>query len=231
MTRANKVTWKKHTPMKVKINPDFEKYKDFVVSMPQESYTLETVFCNKRNTVGTVRMDDGTPVVVKKFKRPTLVNCVVYTYFRLPKTQRAYNNALYLTQHGFDTALPIGYVEIFKNGFYHTGYFAQTFLPHETLRQAVARLENDEAEMSRLGSDFLDFLISMHEKDILMGDNNIDNFITHKDRGHYHFALIDVNRLYYGKKLSLKKIVFSFKQLNMPEEMEEKLNHKIPENT
>ena len=118
--------------VKTVVHPDYARFEDFVRRLPQENFPIDRVFCDRRNTVVATH-DQGMAMVVKKYARPTLFNCFVYTFFRPSKAERAYRYALRLARCGVETAAPIGYVHVYRGGIFHTGYFLCRFLPYPTL--------------------------------------------------------------------------------------------------
>ena len=106
--------------MKVHIHPHYAAYESYIRAIPSEEYEREEVYCNRRNTVERVRLGDKD-FVIKKYKRPALINCLIYTWFRKSKAQRAFEYAELFLQRGIETAPPVAYIDIKKNGFFHTG--------------------------------------------------------------------------------------------------------------
>ena len=85
-----------------------------VISEPShlEEYEREEVYCNRRNTVERVRLGDKD-FVIKKYKRPALINCLIYTWFRKSKAQRAFEYAELFSATGNNRhAPPVAYIEI-----------------------------------------------------------------------------------------------------------------------
>ena len=74
--------------MKIVINPKYSYLADFINSLPDKNPFPEEVFQNDRNYVYKITVED-TPLVVKKYKRPTLANCFIYTWFRMGKAERS----------------------------------------------------------------------------------------------------------------------------------------------
>ena len=108
--------------MKVHIHPHYAAYESYIRAIPSEEYEREEVYCNRRNTVERVRFGDKD-FVIKKYKRPALINCLIYTWFRKSKAQRAFEYAELFLQRGIETAPPVAYIEIKK----------KWFLPHRIL--------------------------------------------------------------------------------------------------
>ena len=134
--------------MKVHIHPHYAAYESYIRAIPSEEYEREEVYCNRRNTVERVRFGDKD-FVIKKYKRPALINCLIYTWFRKSKAQRAFEYAELFLQRGIETAPPVAYIEIKKNGFFHTGYFISEYLPYDknmnNYRKKVVA-DNEEGE-------------------------------------------------------------------------------------
>ena len=98
--------------MKVHIHPHYAAYESYIRAIPSEEYEREEVYCNRRNTVERVRFGDKD-FVIKKYKRPALINCLIYTWFRKSKAQRAFEYAELFLQRGIETAPPVAYIEWF----------------------------------------------------------------------------------------------------------------------
>lgn len=145
--------------------------------------------------------DQGIPMVVKKYARPTVFNCFVYTF----------RYAMRLERCGVETAAPIGYVHVYRGGIFHTGYFLCRFLPYPTL-SSIKKL--DETEKRQLGEDFVAFTVFLHRHGLVPGDYNPGNILYHKDSdGKYRFALVDINRFHFGHS-SMGRCMRSFTQLS-----------------
>lgn len=175
------------------INPKFQYLSSEIKSIPRHAYSVDKVYCNHRNTVELTTIK-GERFVVKKYKRPTLANCVIYTWFRKPKTQRAYNNAFMLGEKGIETADPVAYIESYKHGFYHTGWFISRYLPYADVREYYDGITDDETRRN-FADAFLRFTNSLFEKKLLDEDYNSGNILAYKKDGEYHFALVDINRI------------------------------------
>lgn len=181
--------------MKIRIHPEFTRYEDFIRGIPEGKYTTKEVFCDFRNTVAKVEVD-GRIFVIKKYKVPTLLNRVVYTWFRKSKARRSFEYADRLLAQGVETALPVAYMEERKGGFFNIGYFVSEFLPYPVLPKAK-ELEQEEREV--LERQFIEFTAHLHDIKIIHKDYNPNNVFYHKEDGRYRFALVDINRMDFGK--------------------------------
>ncbi len=182
--------------MRCLINKKYSFLEPDIRQIPSHGYRVEKVFCNRRNTVELVCFQ-GNYYVVKQYKRPTLANCFVYTWLRKPKTQRAYRNALILQERGILTAEPVAFIEHYKFGFFHTGWFISTYLPYKNVRDTFDDI-TDKYERRRFAIAFVEFTNRLFKKNIINQDFNHSNILTYKDGNIYRFALIDINRLKLG---------------------------------
>ncbi len=66
----------------------------------------------------------GISVCIKSFKRPTIANQFIYTYFRMGKAKRSFSYANRLLDMGINTPEPIAYVEQFNRlGWLSASYY------------------------------------------------------------------------------------------------------------
>lgn len=181
--------------MKIRIHPEFTKYEHFIKGIPEGKYTPTEVYCNFRNTVTKVEVDDRI-FVIKKYKIPTLLNRFVYTWIRKSKARRSFEYADRLLSYGVETAPPVAYIEERKAGLFNIGYFVSEYLPYPVLPKSE-ELDKDEKEL--LDQQFLEFTAHLHDIKIIHKDYNPNNVFYHKVEGKYHFALVDINRMDFGK--------------------------------
>lgn len=196
--------------MKIVINPQYEYLNRHIQAIPLRNYHPTQTFCNKRNLVQKV-MIENQEFVIKKYKRPTLANCVVYTYFRKTKARKAYEYANKLLEAGFETATAVAYIEISKNGFFHTGYFISEYLSYSLFTDAN---QLSHKERKRFTEDFVAYTAKLHENDILHQDYNKGNILYYKKNERYHFALVDINRIHFGKG-SIRNCMKALSQLGL----------------
>jgi hypothetical protein len=190
--------------MKVVIDKNYEQYRTLINRIPTEGVHILHTFCDNRNWVYLMDAGDGKKWVLKKFKRPTLANCIIYTWFRTNKAKRSFLYAYRLLQEGISTARPIAYIEINKNGFFHTGYYISEYLPYKRLDSMDIK-GNEQAE-----KDFMSFVEQLFEKGIVNYDLNPSNILIHRnDDGTYQFSLVDINRIRF-KVTDWRKHIHAF---------------------
>ena len=205
--------------MKVVISPAYNNLESFIMAIPQGDYPCEKVFCNHRNTVELVRVGEQR-FVVKKFKRPTIANCVIYTWFRKNKAQHAWENAYLFKKLGLETADPVAYIVRKKFGFFHTAWFISEYLPYLDIEEVFLSCETKE-EKEALIDAFVDYTLHLHELGIVHRDFNKGNILVHKEADGFHFAMIDINRLWFIKNPNVQLSMRSLLMLKMNDEAKE----------
>ena len=197
--------------MKIVINPKYDYLADFINNLPNEANVPEEVYQDERNLVYKITAE-GTSLVVKKYKRPTLANCVIYTWFRMCKAERSYKYAFRLKEMGFDTAEPVAYIIQKKYGFLHTCYFITIFLPYPPLSTFE---EYDQQILLGVVNDFAEYTCSLHKNGIYHYDYNLGNILFRKEGDKYKFIVIDINRITFGFKHN-KKRIYGLRGLGLP---------------
>ncbi|MBQ2779743.1 MAG: hypothetical protein IJF46_08230 [Bacteroidaceae bacterium] len=201
--------------MKLHIHPDYEFMRPEIKKIASGDYVPDRIFCNNRNVVSKITLA-GRAFVVKKYKRPTIANCIIYTFFRKSKARRAYEYALRLLRLGIDTPFPVAYIEDKRCGFFHTGYLITEYMDYPTLAEMKAESMPVD-ELYKLGNDLISFTIMLQEKRALPLDYNPSNIFYRYDEqtGHFSFALTDINRMRFGRIPWSRDAMRSFEQFGI----------------
>lgn len=191
---------------------DNQTVKEFIENLSVIFQKKGKVLYNKRNVIKSFELDVNDDVlkevVVKRYKKPNLIQKIIYSFFRESKAKRAFNNAIELRKRGIDTPQEIAYVEEWENGFFNYGYYISGSDNASPIRECLIEPENFDQIMA---SDFAEFAASLHEKGILHHDLNSTNVLYHRsDNGHYTFSVIDINRMdfFYNGEIPDKEVCF-----------------------
>ncbi len=208
---------KKKRTMHIHVHTKYTHIKEKISKIPDGEYKRIHTFCNSRNIVEQIKIEDKT-FVLKTYKVPNFANRIIYTLFRKSKAHRAYDNALKILRFGVNTPFPVAYIETKKKGIFHTGYFLSEYMDHPTLANYKNITLNNE-DNNKFKEDFLNFTIELHKKKILPLDYNTGNIFCYKDEesGRYKFALTDINRVEFGN-FSKYKPMLSFAQMGLQPE-------------
>ncbi len=149
------------------------------------------IIYRRRNVIARM---DNEGLILKAYKIPGLVKGLIYRWFRVPKSRRAYANALKLRELSIPTPEPAFAIECYE-GISALGksYYACFDLKgwHE-LRGIESR-----PDFPQLARALAEFIFDIHCKSVLMKDMSPGNilFLERSDGSGYDFSLVDINRM------------------------------------
>lgn len=180
--------------MKIVIHPKYEFLRAWLEQLPATFAQQGEVIYEERNQIRRMEVK-GVSVVVKRFHQPAFANRIVYSWFRKPKAERAYENALELGKRGCATPEPIAYILCGQ------GLMAESYLVTKTselkhtfydFRDGVIAGKED------LIRAFAQYAASLHNKGVLHKDFSPGNILYGQREGKWQFELVDINRMKFG---------------------------------
>lgn len=177
------------------INPKYEHLRKWLEWLPFNFFSLGEVIYEERNQIRLIE-HEGIRMCVKRFCPPRSVNCLVYTYLRKPKAQRAYENAMRLTEKGIATPEPIAYILAGRR------LLTESYLItlESTLDHTMYDFRNGETEgKEELIRDFARFAASVHNAGVIHKDFSPGNILWSEQDGTYRFELVDINRMRFTR--------------------------------
>ena len=178
--------------MRIVINPQYERLRPFLEQLPQ-CFDREGVTIHDERNVIKQFCVDGIDVVVKRYRRPNIVQRVSYTFFRSSKAHRSFYNAGRLLAYGFSTPVNMAYVETYRGGLLDYCYYVSGVDAAPPIRHLL--IEPDAFDRT-MAADFARFAVALHQRGVLHGDLNSTNVLYHPQAdGHYTFSVIDINRM------------------------------------
>ena len=198
---------------KITINPAYESEREAILRIPEERYDVAHTFCEDRNRV-TKTTIDGKDYVIKRFKRPPLINRFAYTFLRKDKARRSYDNAHRLRDFHFDTPEPVAYIALYRQGLFHTGYYISRFLPSIRFDEMLHNVTKPQ-EREQLFEEFIQFTYDLHRNGIYQKDYNSGNILVCRDGAHYRFSLVDINRMRFQYHPTFTEAMTSFDQMGL----------------
>ena len=151
---------------------------------------------------------NGESLVVKSFKIPSILNKIVYTFFRDSKAKKSYENSIKIIDF---VPKPIGYVEFKKFGLMHESYFvSENFKYDFTIREPL--LQTDFKDKEEVFKAFARFTYKLHEQGIFHLDYSPGNILIKEENEDYIFKIVDINRMEF-KPLDLDERLKNFAKL------------------
>lgn len=204
-----------NTDMKITVNPGMEHLRQFVRQLPELFPVSGEVLHDGRNQIRAFDIG-GERLVVKRYKRPSAFNAVMYSFFRKSKARRAYEHALRLRELGIDTPEPVAWSEYRRRGPLCDSYYVSRRSDYTPLSQTTARFP--AAGTLPVLEAFARFTVQLHEKGIEHRDFNHGNILWDRTpAGAYRFQLIDINRMHFDDRpLSSRACMINLRRLSCP---------------
>lgn len=182
--------------MKLTLHPSYERLRTWVASLPDIFNRQGEIIYEERNCIRTMEAE-GLQLCVKRFHAPRGLNKLVYTCLRKPKAQRAYENAIRLLQTGIPTPQPVAYLLQYKGGLLSESYLVTL---QSTLKETMYLFRDGRtAGREDLIAAFARFTAQLHNAGVLHKDYSPGNILLDKDAKGWHFELVDINRMRFGR--------------------------------
>jgi serine/threonine protein kinase len=196
---------------KIIINPEYEFLRKYIEDIPENFDSIGTVMESKRNIIREDSIQ-GTRVVIKSFRRIYLTNRIHYSFFYPSKAERAFDHAMILRHNGFNTAMPIAYIEVTRYGLINQSFFISEYLDYQPLN----KVSDWESFMeSELILELARYTLRLHLNNIYHKDYSLGNILFKKIDNKYQFALVDNNRMSFGP-VSVEKGIRNLVKLGLP---------------
>jgi hypothetical protein len=190
-----------------------------IISIIDNFNTTGVVFGDGNRNVIKLYDLDAIKVNVKSFKKPHLLNSIIYRYFRKSKARRSFEYANRLLENQIGTPQPIAYFEntsIF--GLSQSYYISEHLDCDLTFRELVQLPEFPENEI--ILRQFIRFTYLLHQKGIEFLDHSPGNTLIKKNiDGVYDFFLVDLNRMTFHKEMAFDIRMKNLCRLTYKEEM------------
>lgn len=196
--------------MKIIINPTYSILSSFISSIPAFFEQEGELVFKARNQLKSYSVE-GFDVIVKRYKKPHLINRIAYTFFRSSKAKRAYEYALRLSELNINTPAPIAYIEQNSCGLINYSYFISVYeKDYSDIRNLMTGEQTDDDLLQELST----YIANFHNKGVLHFDMSPGNILYKKDETNYRFTLIDINRMQFLPSISKIKRFKSFHSLS-----------------
>lgn len=199
--------------IKVRVNPEFKELRGFLKSLPttfdQKGETLK----DDRNEIKIID-SEGHALCIKSFKRVTVFNRYMYSWFRGTKAKRSYKVALRLMRSGIDTPHPVGYVEVYgKWHILQQAYYVSLYLDHQFDMKMV--LDKNINRPEKILSSFAHYMAAVvHPAGAWHNDLSPGNILINPvGDEEWRFSFIDLNRLTFKRSILPVKGLANLKKL------------------
>ena len=188
----------------VNYNPKFSNLSDILNEIFVNFNSKGKILVNgQRNAIKLFEVE-GITLNIKSFKRPNLINKIVYRYFRKSKARRSFEFASKLMEMQIGTPQPVAFFENYdfvglKESYYACEHLENVFEFREIVQNEA--FENRDFIIRK----FTQFTFEMHEKGIEFLDHSPGNTLIYKNTdGSYSFFLVDLNRMKFHETIDFK---------------------------
>ena len=188
----------------VNYNPKFSNLSDILNEIFVNFNFKGKILVNgQRNAIKLFEVE-GITLNIKSFKRPNLINKIVYRYFRKSKARRSFEFASKLMEMQIGTPQPVAFFENYdfvglKESYYACEHLENVFEFREIVQNEA--FENRDFIIRK----FTQFTFEMHEKGIEFLDHSPGNTLIRKNNdGSYSFFLVDLNRMQFHETIDFK---------------------------
>lgn len=157
----------------------------------------------KRNAIKLFELGNDM-ISIKSFKKPNIINKIVYRYFRKSKARRSFEFASKLMEMQIGTPQPVAFFEKHDIIGLNESYYACEHL--ENVFEFREIIENEAFENREfIIRKFTQFTFEMHEKGIEFLDHSPGNTLIRKNNDeNYSFFLVDLNRMQFHETIDFK---------------------------
>lgn len=159
---------------------------------------------------------NGHDLIVKSFRKPILINQIVYGLIRSSKAQRSFEYAEMFLKAGIHTPQPVGYYTERSNFLFTRSYYVSLksecpFLFRDIKNREFPRYEEIVKAVAETTA-------KMHEKGFLHKDYSDSNILFRDDREQIQVEVIDLNRMAF-QQIDERTGCKNFERLFCTEEM------------
>ncbi|MCA1966254.1 MAG: Kdo domain containing protein [Flavobacterium sp.] len=190
--------------MKYLIHNKFKDFQERIVFFIDHFLIEGKILVNgQRNIIKLFEFEEIT-LSIKSFKKPNLINKIVYRYFRKSKACRSFEFASKLMEMQIGTPQPVAFFENYdfiglKDSYYVCEHLENVFEFREIVQNEA--FENRDFIIRK----FAQFTFEMHEKGIEFLDHSPGNTLIRKNNdGSYSFFLVDLNRMQFHETMNFQ---------------------------
>ncbi|MCH4896585.1 Kdo domain containing protein [Marinilabiliaceae bacterium JC040] len=200
--------------MNIKVSNKYLNLLPFIKTIPDIFDKEGNTIYEGRNTIKTFEVD-GEILNVKSFKKPNIINKIVYKYFRDSKAKHSYDYASRLFDLGISTPEPIAYIEE-KDILFSKSYY---ICKHRSYDYTIwAFIEEGKKYNDLFLQDFCEFMYEVHNQGVFHNDLSPGNILINENNFGFKFDLVDVNRTRFYS-LDIKSRSRNFSKLYVSERM------------
>jgi len=191
------------------IHPDFEHLRHFIQNLPYQFHKAGITIHEGRNELRLYEVD-GYSLVVKSYKRPHILNRIIYGFIRASKAERAYRYGLKLLNTDFNTPQPVGYVTCRRGLLLDKSYSVtiKSDLPYTFKDFSKQTFKRQDEILKSIAL----YTARLHEAGFLHKDYSAGNILFDDIPNKIPIEIVDLNRIIF-RKVNMRKGCKNFERL------------------
>lgn len=203
--------------MKYQVSETFKSLSQLVVELPEKFFSTGEVVYAHRNIIKRIKSTEGD-LIVKNFKGMYFFNRVAFSLLAKSKAERSYLHAELLKKNGFVTPPNVAWLDRYFLGLLMESYYVSVYSPWETFQDKLKVISVEESyKRSELIRQLAAFAFKLHQANIYHNDFSVRNILIIPQDKECGFALVDLNRMYFGYLDYIKRLR-NFIRLDLPEQ-------------
>jgi len=188
------------------INPKYKSLHGWIEHIPERFESEGKLVYSGRNMIKVFNVD-GLQINVKRYRKPHLLNRVIYSFFRPSKAKRSFQYALLLESKNIPTPEPVAYIIIKKYGLINFSFLItlQVDYSHNLYEFGTGGVRGREDILDALAR----FTAKLHENGVYHKDYSPGNILFNDT---LDFCIIDINRMRFAP-VSVRKGCANFARL------------------
>ncbi|MDR2495551.1 MAG: lipopolysaccharide kinase InaA family protein [Tannerellaceae bacterium] len=180
----------------ITIHPAFLSLEPELSRIPENFDSQGELLYRGRNTIKLFDMDYHI-LNVKRYKRPSFCNRIIYTFFRKTKAERAYLNSEEIVRRGFNSPQPVAWLAVRKGGLITDAFYISSH-EDEYNRNMYEFGQGGTEGREHILTAFARYTAALHEAGIFHHDYSPGNILFSLHNGRAEFCLVDTNRMSFG---------------------------------
>ncbi|NJM80486.1 MAG: Kdo domain containing protein [Flavobacterium sp.] len=203
----------------LRIFPTYTNLKSIITSSIDNFQSQGTLFvAGKRNIIKLFKVDENLTLNIKSFRKPILINQIIYKYFRKSKARRSYEYATILLEKGIGTPKPIAFKENATFIGLHDSYYVCEHINCDLTYKELVQTNYPDGET--ILRQFIHFTYQMHKNGIEFKDHSPGNTLIKSNHdGTYQFYLVDLNRMNFHTEMDFVTRMKNLSRLTPKKEM------------